>query len=321
MIEVCDLVKKYGSHTAVDHLSFEVPSGKVVGLLGKNGAGKSTTLNMITGYLAPTQGKVCIQGIDMARHPAKAKKCIGYLPEVPALYPDMTVEEYLRFVAELKGIPMKLRREEVQRVLQKTDTLEMTRRLIRHLSKGYCQRVGLAAAMLGNPEMLILDEPSVGLDPVQIQQMRELIRELGKEHTILLSSHIMQEIQAVCDEILIIDQGKLIVRDTPEELVKRQTGNALRMEILGEPQQILDALAEVEGVLSAEPQEEELMYEVQMAAGEDIRARIFYAMAGISCPIVMMQQEEVSLEEAFLAVTASAGEEHEEKEEEHGSDL
>lgn len=321
MIEVCDLVKKYGSHTAVDHLSFEVPSGKVVGLLGKNGAGKSTTLNMITGYLAPTQGKVCIQGIDMARHPAKAKKCIGYLPEVPALYPDMTVEEYLRFVAELKGIPMKLRREEVQRVLQKTDTVEMTRRLIRHLSKGYCQRVGLAAAMLGNPEMLILDEPSVGLDPVQIQQMRELIRELGKEHTILLSSHIMQEIQAVCDEILIIDQGKLIVRDTPEELVKRQTGNALRMEILGEPQQILDALAEVEGVLSAEPQEEEMMYEVQMAAGEDIRARIFYAMAGISCPIVMMQQEEASLEEAFLAVTASAGEEHEEKEEEHGSDL
>ena len=220
MIEVKDLVKRYGNHAAVDHLSFTVDTGKVVGFLGPNGAGKSTTMNMITGYIAPTEGTVLIDGIDMSQEPEKAKENIGYLPEIPPLYQDLRVREYLQFVAELKKLPKKERNLAVYNTMKETKTKDVSERLIRHLSKGYKQRVGLAAAMLGSPDILILDEPTVGLDPSQIIEIRELIRELSKSHTILLSSHIMQEISAVCDEIIIINKGKMIACDTPDNLTK-----------------------------------------------------------------------------------------------------
>ena len=218
MIEVKDLVKRYSKNTAVDHLNFHVQKGQIYGFLGPNGAGKSTTMNMMTGYLAPTEGQILINGHDLAEEPMEARKSIGYLPEIPPLYPDMTVLEYLRFAAELKQVPKNMRSEEVKRVMEETRIKDMENRLIRHLSKGYKQRVGLAQALLGDPEVLILDEPMVGLDPKQIIEIRELIRGLGKKHTVILSSHILSEITSVCDHVLIISHGKLVASDTPENL-------------------------------------------------------------------------------------------------------
>ena len=218
MIEVKDLVKRYSKNTAVDHLNFHVQKGQIYGFLGPNGAGKSTTMNMMTGYLAPTEGQILINGHDVAEEPMEARKSIGYLPEIPPLYPDMTVLEYLRFAAELKQVPKNMRSEEVKRVMEETRIKDMENRLIRHLSKGYKQRVGLAQALLGDPEVLILDEPMVGLDPKQIIEIRELIRGLGKKHTVILSSHILSEITSVCDHVLIISHGKLVASDTPENL-------------------------------------------------------------------------------------------------------
>ncbi len=218
MIEVKDLVKRYSKNTAVDHLNFHVEKGQIYGFLGPNGAGKSTTMNMMTGYLAPTEGQILINGYDVAEEPGKARKCVGYLPELPPLYPDMTVREYLRFAAELKQLPKGERNTELLRVMEETRIGDMENRLIRHLSKGYKQRVGLAQALLGDPEVLILDEPMVGLDPKQIIEIRELIRSLGKKHTVILSSHILSEISSVCDQVLIISHGKLVASDTPEHL-------------------------------------------------------------------------------------------------------
>lgn len=218
MIEVKDLVKRYSKNTAVDHLNFHVSKGQIYGFLGPNGAGKSTTMNMMTGYLAPTEGQILINGHDVAEEPMEARKCVGYLPEIPPLYPDMTVLEYLRFAAELKQVPKNERSAEIERVMDETRIKDMENRLIRHLSKGYKQRVGLAQALLGDPEVLILDEPMVGLDPKQIIEIRELIRGLGKKHTVILSSHILSEISSVCDHVLIISHGKLVASDTPENL-------------------------------------------------------------------------------------------------------
>ena len=203
MIEVRNLVKKYGNHTAVDNLSFTVKDGQVYGFLGPNGAGKSTTMNIIIGYLSATDGEVIINGHNIFEEPEEAKKCIGYLPEIPPLYLDMTVKEYLQFVAELKKVPKKERAEQIEKAMQMTNIVDMQHRLMKHLSKGYKQRVGLAQAIIGFPEIIILDEPTVGLDPKQIIEIRDLIKELSKEHTIILSSHIMQEISAVCDLSLI----------------------------------------------------------------------------------------------------------------------
>ena len=242
MIEVKNLVKKYGSHAAVNDLSFTVETGKVVGFLGPNGAGKSTTMNMITGYIAPTEGEVLIDGIDIMDEPELAKKNIGYLPEIPPLYPDLRVREYLSFVADLKKVPKKERDIEVHKIMSKTKTLDVSERLIKHLSKGYKQRVGLAGAMIGNPDILILDEPTVGLDPSQIIEMRELIRELSKNHTVLLSSHIMQEISAVCDEIIIINEGKMITKDTPENITKKMVDtNGVHIIVKGDKTKLKEA--------------------------------------------------------------------------------
>lgn len=209
MIEVTNLTKKYGDHIAVDHLSFRVEKGQIYGFLGPNGAGKSTTMNIITGYLAATEGTVTIDGKDIQKDPEEAKRSIGYLPELPPLYVDMTVREYLEFVAELKKVPKKERKQQIDEVMEMTQITDMQQRLIKNLSKGYRQRVGLAQAILGYPEVIILDEPTVGLDPKQIIEIRDLIRKLGENHTVILSSHILSEVSAVCDHIMIIAHGKV----------------------------------------------------------------------------------------------------------------
>ena len=218
MIEVKDLTKRYGKNVAVDHLNFRVKKGQIYGFLGPNGAGKTTTMNMLTGYLAASEGKILIDGHDISEEPMEARRCIGYLPEIPPLYLNMTPLEYLEFAAELKGIPKKQREEAVSKVMEQTQICDMQDRLIRNLSKGYRQRVGLAQALLGDPKVLILDEPMVGLDPKQIIEIRELIRSLGKKHTVILSSHILSEITSICDHVMIISHGKLVASDTPEKL-------------------------------------------------------------------------------------------------------
>ena len=231
MIEVNNLVKRYGNHTAVDHLSFKIEKGKIYGFLGPNGAGKSTTMNMITGYIASTEGTVKIDGHDILEEPEAAKKCIGYLPEQPPVYFDMTVLEYMKFVADLKKIPKDKKANMIEEVMDMVKISDMRNRLIKNLSKGYRQRVGLAEAIMGYPEVIILDEPTVGLDPKQIIEIRTLIKELKKKHTVILSSHILSEVSAVCDYVLIISHGKLVASDTPENLGKLAEGsNTLEMQ-------------------------------------------------------------------------------------------
>ena len=310
MIEVKNLVKRYGNHAAVNDLSFTVETGKVVGFLGPNGAGKSTTMNMITGYIAPTEGEVLIDGIDIMDEPELAKKNIGYLPEIPPLYPDLKVREYLSFVAELKKVSKKDRDIEVHKIMSKTKTLDVSERLIKHLSKGYKQRVGLAGAMMGNPDILILDEPTVGLDPSQIIEMRELIRELSKNHTVLLSSHIMQEISAVCDEIIIINEGKMITKDTPENITKKMVDtNGVHVVVKGDKTKLKEALRSVSGIKNVsydndkDTEEDTIGLTIYCAEDEDIRVDLFYALAKAECPLIGMNKLDTSLEDAFLALT------------------
>ena len=224
LIEIDNLVKKYGDHVAVDHLSLTVEPGKIYGFLGPNGAGKSTTMNIITGYLGATSGTVTINGHDIFKEPEEAKKCVGYLPEIPPLYTDMTVLEYLNFVAELKKLEKGLRKRYVEEAMETTGILDVKNRMIRNLSKGYRQRVGFAQAILGYPEIIILDEPTVGLDPKQIIEIRDLIRKLGEKHTVILSSHILTEISAVCDHVFIISKGKLVASDSTENLLEQMSG-------------------------------------------------------------------------------------------------
>ena len=249
MIEVSNLVKRYGDHTAVDHLSFQIEKGKIYGFLGPNGAGKSTTMNMITGYIASTEGTVTIDGHDILEEPEKAKKCIGYLPEQPPLYFDMTVLEYMKFAADLKKIPKDKKKSMIEEVMDMVKITDMKNRLIKNLSKGYRQRVGLAQAILGYPEVIILDEPTVGLDPKQIIEIRDLIKSLKKKHTVILSSHILSEVSAVCDYVLIISHGKLVASDTPDNLGKLAAGsNNLNLLVKGEKSRIRQLLEEISGV-------------------------------------------------------------------------
>ena len=314
MIEVRNLVKKYDNHTAVDHLNFVVEKGKIYGFLGPNGAGKSTTMNMITGYIASTEGEVLIDGHNILSEPEEAKKKIGYLPEMPPLYQDMSVTEYLRFVAELKSIPKEKREQNIKEVMSTTRLHDVKYRLIRNLSKGYKQRVGLAQALLGYPEVIILDEPTVGLDPKQIIEIRDLIKSLGKKHTVILSSHILSEVSAVCDYVLIIDHGKLVASDSPENLSRLMSGtNSLELTVKGEQQEIRNALALVENM-------EDIIYHESIVDGacdfsvkirgeQDMRENIFFALAEAKCPILKMQPSNMSLEEVFLKLTDSSQEE------------
>ena len=309
MIEVKNLTKKYGGHVAVDHLSFCVERGQIYGFLGPNGAGKSTTMNMITGYLAPTEGTVTIDGKDIQKEPEAAKKKIGYLPEIPPLYMEMTVKEYLAFAAELKKLPGKERSAQIGAVMVKAGISDMSGRLIRNLSKGYRQRVGLAQTMLGNPDVIILDEPSVGLDPKQIIEIRDLIRELGKEHTIILSSHILSEVSAVCDHVMILSHGHLVASDSPEGLQKRMAGaEELLLTVKGTGESVRSALQTLETIDSIEEMEcgEQGCVGVRVTAGSgdlDIRESVFYALANAGLPIYEMSRAGKSLEDIFLELT------------------
>ena len=310
MIEVNNLVKRYGDHTAVDHLSFKIEKGKIYGFLGPNGAGKSTTMNMITGYIASTEGTVRIDGHDILEEPEAAKKCIGKLPEQPPLYFDMTVLEYMKFVADLKKIPKDKKATMIEEVMDMVKISDMRNRLIKNLSKGYRQRVGLAEAIMGYPEVIILDEPTVGLDPKQIIEIRTLIKDLKKKHTVILSSHILSEVSAVCDYVLIISHGKLVASDTPENLGKLAEGsNTLEMLIKGEKSQIKQALESIEGVNSVtiEKDEKQNLWSTKVSTEEnnDIREKVFYKMSDINSPIYEMKSKKVSLEEIFLELTAS----------------
>ena len=306
MIEVKNLVKKYGDHTAVDHLSFTVEKGQIYGFLGPNGAGKSTTMNIMTGYLGATDGEVLINGHDILKEPEAAKKSIGYLPELPPLYMDMTVMEYLKFSAELKKIKKEDREAEIEKALKLVKLADVQDRLIKNLSKGYKQRVGLAQAILGFPEIIILDEPTVGLDPKQIIEIRELIRELAKEHTVILSSHILAEIREVCDYIMIISKGKLVASDTPEHLEELMNGSdTIHIETRAEEEtvrEILSGLEDIEDVTYTQ-ENEILKAEVKTKERKDIREAIFSAFAEAQCPLLTLQKTTVSLEEVFLELT------------------
>ena len=307
MIEVKDLVKKYGSHLAVDHLSFTLESGKIYGFLGPNGAGKSTTMNIMTGYLGATQGSVLIDGHDILKEPEEAKKHIGYLPELPPLYMDMTVQEYLEFAAELKKLPKEKRESDISEVMKLTRLQDVSDRLIKNLSKGYKQRVGLAQAILGFPEIIILDEPTVGLDPKQIIEIRELIRTLSKKHTVILSSHILAEVREVCDYILIISKGKLVASDTPENLeLLRNGASSLELEVKAAPETaraILSTIDDIDAMEMHSENENLTRVKKKKKNGADIREAIFYAFAEEKCPLLEMKTAKASLEDIFMELT------------------
>ncbi len=307
MIEVKNLVKKYGDHTAVNNISFTVEGGKIYGLLGPNGAGKSTTMNIVTGCLAASEGSVTVDGHDIFEDPKAAKKCIGYLPENPPLYGDMTPYEYLTFVAEAKKVKGGYIGSQIREVMEITGLTDMKDRLIRNLSKGYRQRVGIAQAMLGDPDVIILDEPTVGLDPKQILEIRELIRKLGETKTVILSSHILAEISAVCERVMIISHGNLVANDTIEHLEEiANRSNKLRITVRGDAEAIKTRLEAIEGVLSVNTDvisKDHANFDLDLVKELDLRDEIFFAMADMKCAIISMQYEQTTLEDIFLALT------------------
>ena len=308
MIEINNLVKKYGDHVAVDNLSLKVEPGKIYGFLGPNGAGKSTTMNIITGYLGATSGEVKINGFDIFTQPEEAKKCVGYLPEIPPLYIDMTVVEYLDFVAELKKLDKKNRKNYVKEAMDTTGITEVSGRMIRNLSKGYKQRVGLAQAILGYPEVIILDEPTVGLDPMQIIEIRNLIKKLGENHTVILSSHILTEISAVCDHVFIISKGKLVASDSTEMLLSEMSGEQeISLTIKGDAEAVSNSVKDIEDVTNVnicEASEEGTSLLIVTAKKKsDVREHVFEKV--ISCNAVILEMKTVSksLEDVFLELT------------------
>lgn len=307
MIEVKNLTKHYGQKKAVNDLSFTVNDGEILGFLGPNGAGKSTTMNILTGYISSTEGQALINGIDILEEPTKAKKEIGYLPELPPLYLDMTVREYLNFIYDLKKckLPRKAHLEDICALVKITDVYD---RIIKNLSKGYKQRVGMAQALVGNPPILILDEPTVGLDPMQIIEIRTLIKKLGKKHTVILSSHILSEIQATCDRIIIIDHGTIVADDTTENLTKLVTNdNKLIVRIDGPKDEVEKMIKGIKDVVSVRADMERepgiFDYDIEVAEGKDIRRDLFKRVADRSWYILGMKNTELTLEDIFLKIT------------------
>lgn len=309
MIEISHLTKKYGEHLALDDISLEVLPGRIYGFLGPNGAGKSTTMNIISGYLAATSGSVKINDIDIFKRPEEAKRYIGYLPEIPPLYTDMTVREYLSFVAELKKISRDKRRDELEEAMEKARVTDVSERLIKNLSKGYKQRVGLAQAIMGKPQTVILDEPTVGLDPKQIIEIRELIKEIGKEHTVILSSHILPEISEVCDHVFIISKGKLVASDSTETLLENMSGSrelSLTVKVR-DPKAFEEALKGISHVSMAaisEPKEEGLFsYTIKGGQDTDIREDVYKTCVREDAVIYELSLLTRSLEDVFLELT------------------
>lgn len=307
MIEVQNLWKNYGSRQALRGISFSVADGEILGFLGPNGAGKSTTMNILTGCITQTGGKALINGVNILENPMAAKKNIGYLPEIPPVYPDMTVDEYLNYVYGLKKckFPKNSHLEEIRTL---TGIEDVRKRVIRNLSKGYKQRVGIAQALVGNPQTIVLDEPTVGLDPKQIIEIRSLVKKLGKNHTVILSSHILSEVQAVCDKIAVIDKGKLIAFDTAENLSRKLTGDKkLMVHIEGEREKVDNILKTVSGLdtfhVGRTVEGKVTEYELEVKEGCDIRRELFNKMAKNDCPILLMKGSELTLEEIFLKLT------------------
>ena len=322
MIEIMNLTKHYGRIQAVNDISFTVQPGEIVGFLGPNGAGKTTTMNILTGYIPSTAGIVKVGGYDVMEEPEKVKSQIGYLPEQPPLYFDLTVLEYLMFVAELKKVQKISRKPQVDEAMEMMMIGDHKNRLIKNLSKGYKQRVGFAQALIGEPEVLILDEPTIGLDPRQIIEIRRLIKSLGKKHTIILSSHILQEVSAVCERVIIINKGRIAAVDTPENLSKGMGGaSRLSLTIAGAPPAIISALEDIYGVTSVEKTGDRergaANYVVESDKEIDVRRPLFFALAKINCPILEMRSLDFSLEEIFLELVAS---EHEASDDDSSGD-
>ena len=303
MIEVKNLVKKYGSFCAVDDVSFTIKDGEIVGLLGPNGAGKSSTLNVITGYLSSNSGKIIIEGIDIDEKPSEAKKHIGFLPENPPLYTEMTVLEYLGFVYDLKGCTMN-KSSHLKEVCEVVKLYDVRNKLISTLSKGYKQRVGIAGAIVGNPKIIILDEPTVGLDPVQIIEIRNLIRRLGKKHTVILSSHILAEVQAVCDRIIVMNEGKIVADEKISSIASPSNStNAIKLTVAGPSKEVATILKAVPGVTRVSEVSrgaEASVFIVESANGVDVRKPIFNALAKKSYPIIGLESSGSELEDAFI---------------------
>ena len=316
LIEVKNLTKRYGQHVAVDNISFTVDEGEIVGFLGPNGAGKTTTMNIITGFISATEGEVRIAGYDILDEPVKAKKNIGYLPDMPPLYGEMLVHEYLNFICDLKGVPANQRKKMLDDIIETVRITDMRNRLIRNLSKGYRQRVGLAQALVGYPKVIILDEPTVGLDPKQIIEMRDVIKKLSKKHTLILSSHILSEVSAVCDRVIIINRGKIAASDTAEQLSTSLTkGHKLVVRAKGSREAIEAALKDVPVVQSVHigGSKEAGTYDVEVKGDEsvDIREAVFQAFAKNHLPLFMMKSLDLTLEEIFLQIVTGEGGSHE----------
>ncbi|MBE7042753.1 MAG: ABC transporter ATP-binding protein [Ruminococcaceae bacterium] len=305
MIEIQNLTKRYGEKTVLNNVSFSVKKGEIVGFLGPNGAGKTTTMNILTGYISSNEGIVTVDGFDVLQSPFEVKKRIGYLPEQPPLYLDMTVMEYLNFVYELKRVSGD-RESHILEILEKIHIQDVSGRLIKNLSKGYRQRVGLAQALIGNPEVLILDEPTVGLDPKQMIEIRNLICELGKEHTVILSSHILSEISAICERVIILNRGNIVAVDTPQNLSERMIGSCYRITVKGDQEEVLSVLKNTDGVLNAK-EIESGEYRVELVNGmndSQILEELFYRLAEHKMPILQEKPEEISLEDIFLHLTS-----------------
>ena len=308
MIEVKNVSKKYGSYVAVDNISFQVNDNEVVGFLGPNGAGKTTTMNMITGYIEPTSGRIIVDGYDVMKSPRKAKRQIGYMPENVPMYKDLTVKEFIKYMAELKGLKGKEKKDDIERVIEETGLSNVTSKLIKYISKGYKQRVGLAAALVGNPDVLILDEPTVGLDPKQIKEIRGLIKSLGKRHTVILSSHILSEVSQICEKIIIINGGKIVAVDTAENLEEGMKNTNSIYVTVKDPK---DNMPAIKAKLGKEISKVKLIkdnkdgtkeYEITGTAEDVIRSKVFEVFPKENIDIVELKKKEVSLEDAFLKV-------------------
>lgn len=320
MIQVENITKRYGSFTAVDKINFEIEEGEIVGFLGPNGAGKSTTMNMITGFIEPTSGKIIVDGYDISKKPKKAKRQIGYMPEGVPLYSDLTVKEFVTYMAELKGVPTKEKKEAVQKAIKETGLEEVQSKLTRNLSRGYKQRVSMAGALVSNPKVIILDEPTVGLDPKQVTEIRTLIKELGKDHTVILSSHILSEVSQICNRVIIINKGKIVAVDTPENLEKKVVnGNAIHVTV-EDPENKMDTIKEkLENIqeisLIKENEDKTKKYMITSSEDVDLRKNVFETFAKEGITIFEMKKVDATLEDAFMKLINSEDETVEESSE------
>ena len=305
MIEVKNITKKYGNFTAVDNINFKIEEGEIIGLLGPNGAGKSTTMNMITGYIEPTEGEIIVNGYDISKKPKKAKTQIGYMPEGVPLYSDLTVKEFVTYMAELKKVDRKTRKEKVEKIIEQTGLKDVEKKLTRNLSRGYKQRVSMAGALAGEPKILILDEPTVGLDPKQITEIRALIKELGKTHTVILSSHILSEVSQICNKVIIINKGKIVAIDTPENLEKKVESNNTTYVTVEDTENKMETMKEKipeikEIKLIKENEDGTKQYVLESEKDVDLRKIVFNEFAKENITIFEMKKADTTLEDAFM---------------------